>query len=56
MLRSRIILEVDSKKCVVASCNSVTHERKTKTNIIGKSNKYYLRHNIFQDVCKKNNI
>ncbi|XP_035736738.1 DNA-directed RNA polymerase III subunit RPC2-like [Vespa mandarinia] len=49
MLRNRIILEEDSKGCVVASCNSSTQERKTKTNIVGKGGKYYMRHNIFQD-------
>lgn len=50
MLRNRIILEEDAKHCIVASCNSATQERKTKTNVIGKAGKYYLRHNIFQDV------
>ncbi|XP_043266534.1 DNA-directed RNA polymerase III subunit RPC2 [Venturia canescens] len=49
MLRNRIILEQDSKGCIVASCNSSTHERKTRTNVIGKGGKYYMRHNIFQD-------
>ncbi|KAF3430143.1 hypothetical protein E2986_02492 [Frieseomelitta varia] len=49
MLRNRIILEDDSKGCIVASCNSSTHERKTKTNIVGKGGKYYMRHNIFVD-------
>lgn len=49
MLRNRIILEEDSKGCIVASCNSVTHERKTKTNIVGRAGRYYMRHNIFQD-------
>ncbi|OAD47023.1 DNA-directed RNA polymerase III subunit RPC2 [Eufriesea mexicana] len=50
MLRNRIILEEDSKGCIVASCNSSTHERKTKTNVVGRGGKYYMRHNIFQDV------
>lgn len=49
MLRNRIILEEDNKGCVIGSCNSSTHERKTKTNVIGKAGKYYMRHNIFQD-------
>lgn len=53
MLRNRIILEEDSKGCIVASCNSATHERKTKTNIVGRNGKYYMRHNIFQDVSEK---
>ncbi|CAL7942914.1 unnamed protein product [Xylocopa violacea] len=49
MLRNRIILEEDSKGCIVASCNSSTHERKTKTNVVGRAGRYYMRHNIFQD-------
>ncbi|KAF7994414.1 hypothetical protein HCN44_003886 [Aphidius gifuensis] len=49
MLRNRILLEKDTKGCFVAFCNSSTDERKTKTTIVGKSGKYYLRHNIFQD-------
>ncbi|XP_071575754.1 DNA-directed RNA polymerase III subunit RPC2 [Temnothorax nylanderi] len=49
MIRNRIILEVDSKDCVVASCNSFTHDKKTKTNVVGKAGRYYLRHNMFQD-------
>ncbi|XP_011300375.1 DNA-directed RNA polymerase III subunit RPC2 [Fopius arisanus] len=49
MLKNRIILEQDSKGCIVASCNSSTHERKTKTNVVGNRGKYYMRHNIFQD-------
>ncbi|XP_046739859.1 DNA-directed RNA polymerase III subunit RPC2 isoform X1 [Diprion similis] len=48
-LRNRIILEEDNKGCIVSSCNSSTHERKTKTNVVGKGGKYYMRHNIFQD-------
>ncbi|XP_011169543.1 DNA-directed RNA polymerase III subunit RPC2 isoform X1 [Solenopsis invicta] len=49
MVRNRIVLEVDNKDCVVAACNSFTHDKKTKTNVVGKSGKYYLRHNMFQD-------
>ncbi|XP_057327010.1 DNA-directed RNA polymerase III subunit RPC2 [Microplitis mediator] len=49
MIRNRVIIEKDNKGCIMASCNSSTHERKTKTNIVGKGGKYYLRHNIFQD-------
>ncbi|XP_011690080.1 PREDICTED: DNA-directed RNA polymerase III subunit RPC2-like [Wasmannia auropunctata] len=49
MIRNRIILEEDSKDCVVAACNSFTHEKKTKTNVVGKGGRYYIRHNMFQD-------
>lgn len=49
MIRNRIILEEDGKDCIVASCNSFTHDKKTKTNIVGKGGRYYIRHNMFQD-------
>lgn len=49
MIRNRIVLEQDSNGCIVAFCNSFTHDRKTKTNVVGKNGRYYLRHNIFQD-------
>ncbi|CAD6208297.1 GSCOCG00003306001-RA-CDS [Cotesia congregata] len=49
MIKNRIIIEKDNKGCIMASCNSSTDEKKTKTNIVGKNGKYYLRHNIFQD-------
>lgn len=49
MVRNRIILEEDSRDCIVASCNSFTHEKKTKTNVVGKAGRYYIRHNMFQD-------
>jgi len=49
MIRNRIILEEDNKGCIVAFCNSFTDDRKTKTNVVGKNGKIYLRHNMFQD-------
>jgi len=49
MIRNRIILDEDSKGCIVAFCNSFTDDRKTKTNIVGKNGKIFLRHNMFQD-------
>lgn len=49
MIRNRILLEEDNKGNTVAYCNSSTHERKTKTSIVGKSGRYYMKHNIFQD-------
>lgn len=53
LLRNRILLEEDMKKCVVASCNSYTDEKKTKTNIVGKGNKFYLRHKLFSEVSHR---
>ncbi|XP_014613711.1 PREDICTED: DNA-directed RNA polymerase III subunit RPC2 [Polistes canadensis] len=49
MLRNRIIVEEDNKGCTIAFVNSSTQERKTKTTVVGKNGKYYMRHNIFQD-------
>lgn len=48
MVRNRIIVEEDGKE-IIASCNSFTHEKKTKTSIVGKAGKYYIRNNMFQD-------
>lgn len=48
MVRNRIIVEEDGKE-VIASCNSFTHEKKTKTSVVGKGGKYYIRNNMFQD-------
>lgn len=49
MVRNRILLEEDNKENIIAYCNSSTHDRKTKTTIVGKSGRYYMKHNIFQD-------
>lgn len=48
MVRNRIIVEKDGKE-VIASCNSFTHDKKTKTSVVGKGGKYYIRNNMFQD-------
>lgn len=44
--KNRIIVEADEKKNVVqASVTSSTHERKSKTYVITKNDKIYLKHN-----------
>lgn len=44
--KNRIIVEADEKKGIVqASVTSSTHERKSKTYIITKNEKIYLKHN-----------
>lgn len=48
MVRNRIIVEEDGKE-IIASCNSFTHAKKTKTSVVGKAGKYYIRNNMFQD-------
>ncbi|XP_029159477.1 DNA-directed RNA polymerase III subunit RPC2 [Nylanderia fulva] len=48
MVRNRIIVEEDGKD-IIATCNSFTHEKKTKTTVVGKGGRYYIRNNMFQD-------
>ncbi|QPG74924.1 DNA-directed RNA polymerase III core subunit ret1 [Brettanomyces nanus] len=44
--KNRIIVETDPKKDIVqASVTSSTHERKSKTYVIAKNGKIYLKHN-----------
>lgn len=46
--KNRIIIDKDSKGEVQASVTSSTHERKSKTNLVTKNTKIYLRHNTFR--------
>lgn len=44
--KNRIIVEADEKKAIVqASVTSSTHERKSKTYVVTKNSKIYLKHN-----------
>ena len=47
--RNRVIIERDSKGLICATVTSSTNERKSKTNIVQKGGKLYLRHNTFQE-------
>lgn len=47
--KNRMIVDVDRKGAVGCSVTSSTHERKSRTNLISKKNKYYLKHNSFSD-------
>ncbi|ODV63615.1 DNA-directed RNA polymerase III core subunit RET1 [Ascoidea rubescens DSM 1968] len=48
--KNRIIVESDEKKNIVqASVTSSTHERKSKTYVVTKYNKIYLKHNSISD-------
>lgn len=47
--KNRMIVDVDRKGMVGCSVTSSTHERKSRTNLIMKSNKYYMKHNSFSD-------
>mmetsp|Transcript_14568 Transcript_14568/g.59113 ORF Transcript_14568/g.59113 Transcript_14568/m.59113 type:complete len:293 (+) Transcript_14568:444-1322(+) len=49
--KNRIIVEPDSKGLMSATVQSSTHERKSRTNIIMKAGKMYLKHNtIVEDI------
>ncbi|XP_024537767.1 DNA-directed RNA polymerase III subunit 2 isoform X1 [Selaginella moellendorffii] len=47
--KNRIIIDSDSTGSVTASVTSSTHERKSKTNIIIKHEKIYVKLNVFSD-------
>lgn len=48
--KNRIIVEADTKKGLVqASVTSSTHERKSKSYVLTKHSKIYLKHNSFQE-------
>ena len=47
--KNRMIVDIDRKGCVGCSVTSSTHERKSRTNLIAKKNRYYLKHNSFMD-------
>eukprot|EP00877_Chromochloris_zofingiensis_P003786 jgi/Chrzof1/13408/Cz07g31260.t1 len=47
--KNRIIIDIDSHGEIMASVTSSTHERKSKTNIVFKAGKLYMKHNAFVD-------
>ncbi|PVZ98868.1 hypothetical protein BB558_005126 [Smittium angustum] len=47
--KNRIIVEDDRKGQIMASVTSSTHERKSKTYLITKNKKLYLKHNSIND-------
>eukprot|EP00123_Amoebidium_parasiticum_P016330 comp23392_c4_seq1/m.38764 comp23392_c4_seq1/g.38764 ORF comp23392_c4_seq1/g.38764 comp23392_c4_seq1/m.38764 type:complete len:1167 (-) comp23392_c4_seq1:231-3731(-) len=47
--KNRIMIDRDPKKGVFASVQSSTHERKSKTNLTMKHDKFYLKHNSLTD-------
>jgi hypothetical protein len=49
--RNRMIVEEDRKGGIQCQVTSSTHEKKSRTNLIVKNGKYYLKHNTLQDVC-----
>lgn len=49
MSKNRIIIEIDSKKNLCAQVTSSTYMTKSRTTIVNKNDKFYLKHNTFQD-------
>ena len=49
MSKNRIIVEYDSKKNVCAQVTSSTHDTKSRTSLIFKNQKVYMKHNSFSD-------
>ena len=47
--KNRIIVDLDRKGNIGCSVTSSTHERKSRTNLIVKSGRFYLKHNSFTD-------
>ena len=44
-LKNRITVEFDAKRTVVANVTSSTHERKSRTTMVAKGGRFYLKHN-----------
>lgn len=47
--KNRMIVDVDRKGVVECSVTSSTHERKSRTNLITKAGRFYLKHNSFAE-------
>ena len=47
--KNRMIVELDSKGNIGCSVTSSTHERKSRTNLIFRAGRYFLKHNSFTE-------
>lgn len=47
--KNRMIVEADRKGNIGCSVTSSTHEKKSRTNLVMKAGKYYLKHNSFSE-------
>ncbi|KAG8579675.1 hypothetical protein GDO81_011000 [Engystomops pustulosus] len=47
--KNRIIVEADRKGAVGASVTSSTHEKKSRTNLVMKQGRFYLKHNTLSE-------
>eukprot|EP00351_Strombidinopsis_sp_SopsisLIS2011_P000998 CAMPEP_0116872136 /NCGR_PEP_ID=MMETSP0463-20121206/2806_1 /TAXON_ID=181622 /ORGANISM="Strombidinopsis sp, Strain SopsisLIS2011" /LENGTH=111 /DNA_ID=CAMNT_0004511895 /DNA_START=414 /DNA_END=749 /DNA_ORIENTATION=+ len=50
MSKNRIIIEVESKnRNLCAQVTSSTYEKKSRTTVVHKNEKFYLKHNLFAE-------
>ena len=50
MAKNRIIIEVEPKyHCLCAQVTSSTYEKKSRTTVIFKNGRFYLKHNLFAE-------
>ena len=47
--KNRVIVDVDAKGDIAASVTSSTHDRKSKTNVVHRQGRLYLKHNAFSE-------
>ncbi|XP_039299777.1 DNA-directed RNA polymerase III subunit RPC2 [Nilaparvata lugens] len=47
--KNRMLIEDDKKGLIQCSVTSSTHDKKSRTNIISKKGRFYLKHNTLQD-------
>lgn len=47
--KNRILVELDAKKDLCATVTSSTHMKQSRTQVVYRSSRFYLRHNIFSD-------
>eukprot|EP00026_Physarum_polycephalum_P001126 Phypoly_transcript_01127.p1 GENE.Phypoly_transcript_01127~~Phypoly_transcript_01127.p1 ORF type:complete len:1105 (+),score=124.69 Phypoly_transcript_01127:86-3400(+) len=47
--KNRIIIETDTKGLLCATVTSTTHESKSRTQVVHKNAKFYLKHNSFSE-------
>ena len=50
MAKNRIIIEIEPKyHCLSANVTSQTYEKKSRTVVIYRNGKFYLKHNLFSE-------
>lgn len=49
MAKNRIIIEIEPKGYLCAQVTSSTYEKKSRTTVIFKNERFYLKHNLFAE-------